>query len=130
MDWRTEIVELHDFFQAYFLGQEDSLDRVEAALHGEFSIVGPDGAMSDRAATLEMLRGGHAHTEALTITTLDHRLLHTTPELVLASYVEHHQLTSTTNDRLSTVAFLVDPAGPNGVRWLRVHETWLDHPGA
>ncbi len=126
MDWRAEIIELHDFFQAYFLGQEGSLDRVEAALHPGFSIVGPGGAVSDRAATLEMLRQGHAHTESLVITTLDHALLHQSEELLIASYIERHQLTAGANDRLSTVVFAIDPAGPNGVRWVRVHETWLE----
>lgn len=126
MDWRTEIIELHDFFQAYFLGQEDSLDRVEAALHAGFSIVGPNGGVSDRATTLEMLRGGHGHTESLVIRTLDHALLHQTDDVLVASYIERHELSTDTNDRLSTVVFGIDPTGPNGVRWLRVHETWLD----
>lgn len=126
MDWRVEISELHDFFQAYFLGQEDSLDRVDAALHPEFSIVGPGGTVSDRAATMEMLRQGHANTESLVITTLDHALLHQTEDVLVASYVERHQLSAATNDRLSTVVFTIDPAGPNGLRWFRVHETWLD----
>ncbi len=126
MDWRAEIIEFHDFFQAYFLGQDDSLDRVDAALHPGFSIVGPDGGVSDRATTLEMLRQGHAHTESLVITTLDHALLHQTDEILVASYIEHHALSAATNERLSTVVFDIDPGGPNGVRWLRVHETWLN----
>jgi len=126
MDWRAEIIELHDFFHAYFLGQDESLDRVDAALHAGFTIVGPNGAVSDRATTLEMLRQGHAHTQSLVITTLDHTLLHQTDEVLVASYVERHELSAATNDRLSTVVFAVDPAGPNGARWLRVHETWLD----
>lgn len=126
MDWRAEIIEFHDFFQAYFLGHEGSLDRADAALHASFSIVGADGGVSDRAATLQMLRQGHAHTESLVISTLDHALLHETGEVLVASYIERHELSASTNDRLSTVVFAIDPSGPNGVRWLRVHETWLD----
>lgn len=126
MDWRAEIIELHELFEAYFLGRTDSLDRVEEALHAEFSIVGPNGGVSDRAATLEMLRRGHAHTDSLVISTLDHTLLHQTDEVLVASYIERHELSAATNDRLSTVVFAIDPAGPNGLRWLRVHETWLD----
>ncbi len=126
MDWQREIDELHAFFEAYFLGTEDSLDRFESVLADGFTIVGPDGAEGDRPATLQMVRDGHAHTDSLSITVSDHRLLARTDELIVATYVEHHQLRDRTNHRLATVVFHVDPAGPNGVRWLRVHETWLD----
>ncbi len=126
MDWRQEIIDLHRFFQAYFLGSEDSLARVEEALDPAFSIVGPDGRESDRAATLDMLRAGHAHTDSLVINTVDRRLLHAGDDLLVTSYMEHHELRAGSNQRLTTAVFIVDPAGPNGVRWLRAHETWLE----
>jgi hypothetical protein len=44
---------------------------------------------------------------------------------VIATYVEHHQLRDRANHRLATVVFRVDPEGSNGLRWLRVHETWV-----
>jgi len=122
--WREEIEELHDFFEAYFTGAEDSLARAEAVLAPEFTIVGPDGSEADRAATIRMLQGGHAHTSDLTITTSDHRLLHDAEAVLVASYVEHHDLGDRQNHRLSTVVFRPDPAAPNGLNWLRVHETW------
>ena len=125
MRWREEIEELHDFFQAYFTGAEDSLGRVEAVLAAEFTIVGPDGNEADRRATIRMLEGGHAHTTDLTITTSDHRLIHESDHLTVASYVEHHLLSERENHRLSTVVFVPDPVAANGLAWLRVHETWL-----
>ena len=125
MGWHEEIDELHAFFEAYFLGTEDSLDRFEAALADGFTTVGPDGAEHDRASTVRMVRDGHGHTDSLTITTSDHRLLAATDDLVVATYVEHHELRDRANHRLATVVFRVDPAGPNGLRWLRVQETWV-----
>jgi len=49
MRWSEEIDGLHAFFEAYFLGTESSLDRVEAVLAPDFSIVGPHGVESDDA---------------------------------------------------------------------------------
>ena len=40
-DWKTEINELHAFFEAYFLGKipKDEIDRVERALARDFTIL-------------------------------------------------------------------------------------------
>ncbi len=125
MDWQHEIVELHNFFEAYYLGRESSLTRAEEAFHPEFTFVGPNGETADRAATMGMIRNGHGHTEQVRITTTDHQLHVTTDELLVASFVERHELSRGENERLVTVVFAVDDDAPNGVRWLRVHETWL-----
>lgn len=128
--WATEIDELHAFFQAYFLGTipADDLGRFAEVLDPSFTIVAPDGSVSDRAATLEAVGQGHAHTTDLTVTTRDHRLIHADDSTVTASYIEHHGWADgRENERLSTVVFRTHPASPNGVRWLRVHETWTIH---
>ena len=125
MNWRNEIIELHDYFQQLYLAETTSLDRAEAALHPDFTFVGPDGSVADRSQTLSMLEAGVGHSRSLTITTRDHQLLAEADELVVASYVEHHQFAEGSNERISTVLFTRDPASPNGLSWLRVHETWL-----
>lgn len=122
--WHLEIDELHAFFEAYFLGHENSLERAESVLADDFAIVGPDGVEVDRAGTIAMLKAGHARAESITITTSEHQLLFESDELVVASYVEHHQLAERQNERLSTVCFVPAAMAPNGVRWFRVHETW------
>jgi len=121
MRWSEEIDGLH----AFFVGTESSLDRVEAVLAPDFSIVGPHGVESDRETTMQMLRDGHAHTTHLSITTSDHRLLLSTEETIVATYVEQHQLRDRQNRRLTTVVFIPDAAAPNGLLWSRAHETWL-----
>lgn len=125
MNWQDEIVELHRFFEAYYLGRESSLSRAESAFHPDFTFAGPDGDTTDRAATLNMLRQGHGHTAQLRIATSDHQLLFATDDVLVASYVELHELAAGENERLSTVVFVVDDEAPTGVRWLRVHECWI-----
>ncbi len=125
MRWREEIDELHRFFEAYFLGTESSIERAEAVFAPEFSFVGASGTESDRDNTLQMIRDGHAHTSNLTITTSDHRLVLQTADVIVATYIEHHQLSEGINHRLSTVVFVPDPTAPNGLLWKHVHETWI-----
>ncbi len=125
MGWQDEIIRLQDFLEAYYLGQETSLSPVEQALHPAFTYAGPNGETADREATLEMIRQGHGHTVRLRIVTSNHELLHETPEVIVAGYVERHELSRGDNERLCTVIFVVDRQAPNGVRWLRTHESWI-----
>lgn len=126
--WQQEIAELHALFEGYFLGTLDSLARVEAALADDFTIVGPDGSVSDRSATLDALRAGHAHTESLKIVISGEKLLAETADLLVASYVESHELALRSNHRLTTVVFRRVATAPCGVQWVRAHETWIDRP--
>jgi len=126
MDWKREIVELHDFFQAYFLAETDSTGRFEAVLEADFTMIGPDGGVSDRGQVIDAVRAGHGHTASLAIVTSDHRLLAERPGLIVARYIETHHLSSRSNHRITTVVFTARPELPNGVAWLHAHETWLD----
>ena len=123
--WQSEIEELHAVFEAYFLGAIDSLERVDAALAPDFTIVGPHGIEASRADTMKALEAAHAHTQSLTITVTEPRLLLEQDGLVMARYVENHQLSDRTNHRLSTVVFSAAESAPNGLLWRRVHETWV-----
>ena len=124
MNWQAEIEELHELFEAYFLGTENSLDRVEAALAPDFTVVGPHGVTSSRADTMQALRAGHGHTDSLEITVTELSLLVETADTLVAQYVENHALADRTNHRVSTVVFTNDDNAPNGLLWRRVHETW------
>lgn len=125
MDWRTEIVELHDFFERYFLGDEGSIERFESVLDPGFTMIGPHGGHSNRTEVLEEVRQGHGHSESLVIVTSDHRLLTESDTTIVAEYIETHELADRSNRRWSTVVFVADPTTPNGVAWVRVHETWI-----
>jgi len=124
--WQREIVDLHEVFERYFLGASDSLARVEQVLADDFTIVGPDGAVNNRATTLAALKAGHAHTESLKIVISGEALLAEIDDVIVANYIESHELALRSNHRRSTVVFRREPSTPNGLAWVRVHETWLD----
>lgn len=126
--WKTEIIELHEFFEGYFLGTLplDALSRAESALHPDFTMTGPDGETRNRAAIVQMLHDGHGHTDDLRITTSDFALVRAEGDTTVAAYVERHDLRNgRVNIRQTTVVFVTDPAAPNGVAWRHAHETWI-----
>ena len=125
-DWKTEVAELHAVFESYFLGTvDDDLSRVDAALAPTFTIVSPSGTETSRDQVLAALKAGYNHTASLAITTTDYQLLDETDELVIAAYTESHALAEASNHRRSTVVFRRQATAPNGLQWLRVHETWI-----
>lgn len=124
--WEREIVELHEFFEGWFLGTRDDLDRVEVALAPQFTMAGPDGTVAARSETIAAIEAGFAHTESLRIRIEAPELIVETDELVVAEYVEVHELADRTNRRRTTVVFRRDATAPNGLQWLRAQETWID----
>jgi len=125
--WHQEIVEFHNYFEALFLGTTETLDRAERALHPDFTMAGPHGTVADRAAVLHQLEAGRGHAKQLKIAIRDAELIHASADVVVAGYVEVHDLANgLRNERRSTVVFSIDSTGPNGLRWLRVHETFVE----
>lgn len=124
-DWQSEVDELHQFFQALFLSEVDSLDRAEAALGHDFTMIGPDGTVSQRTEILSQLDAGRGHSSELRIETEGYRTVVETDSLIVGEYIEIHHFASGGNRRRTTAVFDVDPAGPNGVRWRHAQETWL-----
>lgn len=119
--WVEEIVELHAFFQGRFFGEIESMDRLQAALAPEFTMVGPNGAEVDRATTIGLVADVASPIE---IETVDHELLLDAGDVLVARYREVHRIGDESTQRMSTVVFRRDPDAPNGLLWVRVHETW------
>ncbi|RMD60098.1 MAG: DUF4440 domain-containing protein, partial [Planctomycetota bacterium] len=57
------------------------------------------------------------------------RLLWRSQEALLAQYEEWQRFEGRTTVRLSTVLFVRDDTAPGRLRWVRVHETWIEPPG-
>ena len=125
-NWQREVIELHEMFEAYFLGEHQDHSRVEAVLADDFTFVGPDANPTDRAGTIAAIVAGYNHTTSLQIRTLDHTLIFEAGDVVVAQYIEEHKLSDRTNRRLTTAIFTASETAPNGLMWRRVHETWID----
>jgi len=128
-----ETRELHEAFEAWFRpGAADAvLARIEAALAPGFVVVSPDGSQLARHELLALLRAARGcRGPGFRIAVEAAAPLHVAPPLVLLGYVERQRTESGETTRRSSALFRADPAGPNGLRWLAVHETWIAAPGA
>lgn len=128
-NWQREVDELHQFFQALFLGEIDSVDRADVVFGSDFTFVGPDGSLATRAEVLAQLEAGRGHTSQLLIGIEGHRTIADSRTVIVGEYIEVHQFADGGNRRRTTVVFVVDPDAPNGVRWCHAHETWLPSSG-
>jgi len=126
---KTEICELHDFFQAWFTGAMANTDanfaRFADVMAAGFAIISPSGKLTERPALLTGLHAAHQSQTGIRIWTQNHQLRYQVGDLALLTYEEWQESAAGTTVRLSTVLFQAQAGAPNGVVWLHVHETWL-----
>ena len=129
--WEREIRQLHDFFQGWLGGElePEAFDRLEAALAPDFSMVVPSGRIVERGPLVEGLRGRRGAEPGLEIRIEQPVLQDRGDGWILATYQEWQRTPDRRNGRISTVLFREDPAGPHGLRWVHVHETWAEGAG-
>jgi len=125
---RVEVAELHGFFADWFNGTAPDTDaafsRFAVALAPGFTMVVPGGGTVTRNDVLEAVRTAHG-SGTTTIWIKNHVHRWSSADAALVGYEEWQTRDNATRGRASTALFVADPAGPNGVQWVHVHETWL-----
>ena len=122
-----EIEELHVAFEQWFGGESENLDRVEAALTHDFTMVTPNGETVERADLIEGLKEAQGAVE-LKIEIKNTTVRWEGADGMLVTYEEWQTTPTNSNARQSTVLFEHDWGAPNGLRWVHVHETWMPTP--
>jgi len=128
-----EVVELHEFFVLWFAGKlpDEAFDTFLARFSDDFEMVTPSGTTVTKAG-LGGMRAAKGSNAAWRIY-IEELRLRVVPasggRIVTGTYWELQQgakASAPTNGRISTPLLELDAsARPNGVRWLRLHETWL-----
>jgi len=126
----TEVLELHRFFERWYLGEPDphgeDFSRLSDVLTEDFRMVDPDGALVARSDLLTGIRASHGSKPEgfhIAIENLYYRMLGR--GLAAVTYEEWHEEGGRRRGRLSTAIFREHADVPNGVEWVHVHETWL-----
>lgn len=131
---RNEIDALHRCFEDWFNGSvpgtEEAFGRIDAALGEAFAIVMPQGNKVEREPLLKGLYDAHGGRSGIRIWIENVRVLEEDRALVVAEYEEWQKEGGETTSRHSTAVFRRNEQKPNGLEWLRVHETWFDRPPA
>lgn len=125
----AEIVELHQFFQDWYIGKlersKENFDRLENALADGFRIVTPNAQIIERQPLIDGIENAHNTQVAMRIWIEDVHIQHWLDDHVLATYQEWQEKGGETTTRLSSVLFKRKPENPHGLEWLFVHETWM-----
>lgn len=134
-----EVVGLHRFFEGWFagsIGPAGVPHRLERALSEEFRMVTPSGYTSTREQVIRSVSEAHGRQPLATgsdrfrISIADLVGIHERDGVALISYQEWQSGPAGVRGRQSSALFREDPAAPEGVVWLHLHETWLPESAA
>ena len=127
-----EIIELHQFFVAWFGGKipndEATFARFEQAMGEEFGIIGPNGRLTERTPLIHSLRQGYGSWQDKPDSKIwieNVSLRWETENFALLTYEEWQTYDGQTTSRLSSALFQRAPNCPNGVEWQHLQETWF-----
>lgn len=131
----AEIRQLHAFFEDWFRGriprETERFARFADVLDRSFVLVAPSGERASASRLVEYVESLHSsRSPEFSIRVEEAEAQFLGDEHALASYIEVQQDADGQTRRRSTAVFTADGEAPNGVRWLRVHETWIDGPQA
>jgi hypothetical protein len=129
----AEVAELHAFFELWFVGElpetRAALERFSGVLADDFRMVQPSGLTRSKGGITRDVFDAHAVHDDVTVETSTFEPRVVGPETCLGTYEEWQTVGDDRTGRISTVLFRRAPETPNGVEWVHLHETWLDHRG-
>ena len=122
-----EIVELHDFFAAYFRGEleKEAIKRFTDVLAPHFLIVDSLGTVSTRVETIQAVESMHNRRPEMRIWIENVVVRPRGGRALIVTYEEWQTIGEKTTMRYSTVIFVERGTLPNGLQWLHVHESGL-----
>jgi hypothetical protein len=127
---RDEIIQLHEFFEKWYLGELDDTDtvfeRCSRALAPDFLWISPDGEILEGGGVLPTIRDAHGSRMSFRLWVESPVCRMIQGDLYLFTYEEWQQADGDTTRRISSALLKSEPSAPNGVVWLHVHETWAD----
>jgi hypothetical protein len=125
-----EIEELHQFFQDWFNGElpptDESFNRCKDVLAPEFKMIPPNGQIVSLEVLLNSLRNARQSRSDMRIWIEKTQVQRVMGEIFLATYQEWQEIDGQVTARQSSAIFQLAEATPSGVRWLHVHETWIE----
>ena len=130
-----EIVELHVFFEDWFAGKCENSDEIFATRFSDrmlesFVMIPPEGKAVVGPELFGFLKSVHGSNPDFGIEIRNVKQHELGEGDVVVAYYEEWQRNAinsepSNNGRISTVIFAKDSAGPNGLKWQHVQETWL-----
>jgi hypothetical protein len=127
----AEVVDLHRFIEQWSNAElpetDEAFARFDDVIAPSFVIIDADGVLIERQPIVDAVRGayGRWRDAAGRIRIENFRLHQHGDGLAMATYEEWHDLGRVRVGRLSSILFGANPAAPNGLEWLHLHEVWV-----
>ena len=123
-----EVLDLHVQIENRFHNKPDTTKRLNflSYFHPEFTMIGPDGVLRHCEDLKKWYQQAAGSRPQVVITIKQFTPLLTHNDLIMVSYEEHQQVTSTeTLRRLSTAIFVPTQHSHQPLLWRHLHETWI-----
>lgn len=128
-----EVLEIHQLIEDWFNGAlpktEAALARFTAVMEPALTVVMPGGRVVDRDGLIARffeLHGWWSDSTPPGRIRIDSlRRDARSGDLSVATYEEWQRYRDVSRGRVATVVFRARDGAPNGLAWLRLHETWL-----
>ena len=130
-DCRTEVIDLHRFFETWLTGSldrtQDEFARLSEVLWADFEMISPSGTRTARKDLLSSVWDAHGvHRDRSFSIRIDNLACRPLADAIcLATYHERQAIDGEETGRLSSAVFIRNETAPNGVVWAHVHEVWL-----
>jgi hypothetical protein len=127
--YEKEIRELQAFFEAWYRGTVDNSEvtfsRLADVLAPEFMLITSDGYILERERVLSLLRTDYAAKTEIELRVEDCQLRLASGDILLVTYEEHGTTQNLKKTALISAVLRKNPALPNGLEWLHIHEVNL-----
>ena len=123
-----EIVELHEFFEGWFCGRltGNEISVLDNVIHDEFILITPQADQIDKSRLKEIISSNHGKISDQKIWVENISIRSTFDGVILATYNECQKKNDVETCRLSSVLFKKDDSARNKIRWLHLHETFIE----
>ena len=130
--YEVEIIRLHQFFVDWFKGAlpntAEAFTPFSDAMDDRFLIISPTGQAKTCEQIVDSLKAAYGAMPDIEIWIENVAVRRQFVDMAVVTYEEWQKRGNKTTCRLSTVLFKQTPHTIYRLRWLHLHETWLDKP--
>ncbi len=123
-----EIVELHQFFEGWFSGEltGDAISVLDNVIHDDFVLITPHADQIDKSSLIKIINSNQGKASDQKIWVENIRVRSTFERVILATYNECQRINKVETCRISSAIFRKDEKARNGIKWLHLHETFIE----
>jgi hypothetical protein len=123
-----EIVDLHEFFEGWFSGRltGNEISVLDDVIHDDFMLITPHADQINKSNLIEIINSNHGKTIDQKIWVENIQIRSTYNGVILATYTECQMKNEVETCRISSALFKKDDIARNKIKWIHLHETFIE----